>query len=178
MSRPIPEREGLTIEFKSDQGPLPDSELVTAVVCLANTDGGDLYVGVENDGTVTGLHPQHRNVIGVAALIANRTSPSISVRSELLEVEGLPVARIQVPRADSIVSTSDGLVQRRRLQADGTPICVPFYPHEFAQRQSDLRRLDYSALPVAGATVADLDPLERERLRQIVARYGAPCLER
>jgi ATP-dependent DNA helicase RecG len=172
MSRPVPERESLTVEFKSDQGPLPDAELTAAVVCLANTEGGDLYVGVESDGSVTGLHPRHRNVTGVIALIANRTSPSLSVRAELLDADGRDVVRIRVPKADSIVSTSDGLVQRRRLQADGTPACVPMYPHEFSQRLSDLRRVDYSALPVAGATEEDLDPLERQRLRNLVSRYG------
>jgi predicted HTH transcriptional regulator len=56
--------------------------------------------------------------------------------------------------------------------ADGAPQCVPFYPHEFIQRQADLGLMDYSSLPVAGATVNDLDPLERERLRQMVERFG------
>lgn len=32
--------------------------------------------------------------------------------------------------------------------------------------------LDYSTLPVAGATEEDLDPLERQRLRQMVERFG------
>lgn len=58
--------------------------------------------------------------MGVVAPVANRTSPSISVRVELIDVDDQLVARIQVPKADSIVSTSDGLGQRRRLQADGT----------------------------------------------------------
>src|SRR6185437_747113 len=48
----------------------------------------------------------------------------------------------------------------------------PFYPHEFVSRQSDLGTLDYSALPIKGANVDDLDPLERERLRQLIERYG------
>ena len=56
--------------------------------------------------------------------------------------------------------------------ADGTPQCIPFYPHEFVQRESTLGLLDYSSLPVSGATTEDLDPLERERLRQMVERYG------
>lgn len=34
------------------------------------------------------------------------------------------------------------------------------------------RKLDYSSLPVKDASEADLDPLERERLRQMVERYG------
>jgi hypothetical protein len=56
--------------------------------------------------------------------------------------------------------------------ADGSPQCVPFYPHEFVQRQANLGFMDYSSLPVAEATVDDFDPLERERLRQMVERYG------
>lgn len=49
--------------------------------------------------------------------------------------------------------------------------CVPFLPHEFASRESDLRLSDYSALPVAGADLDALDPAERHRLRQAIERY-------
>lgn len=170
--RTIPERESLTVEFKSDHRRLPDGELVATVVCLANTEGGEIYLGVEDDGRVTGLHPGHQNVSGLSALIANRTNPPLSVRVSALVEAGLTIARIEVPRSTRLVATSDGLLQRRRLQADGTPQCVPFYPHEFASRQSDLGTLDYAALPVAEATEADFDPLERERLRQLIERYG------
>jgi ATP-dependent DNA helicase RecG len=43
----IPEKESLTVEFKSDQKRLPDRELVAAAVCLANAEGGEIYLGVE-----------------------------------------------------------------------------------------------------------------------------------
>ena len=56
MSNLIPERETMEVEFKSDLKKLSDSDLVDAVVAFANTNGGDLYLGVEDDGTVTGLH--------------------------------------------------------------------------------------------------------------------------
>ena len=177
MNRSIPDKETLIVEFKSDQGPLPDSDLVAAVVCLANTEGGDLYLGVEDDGRATGLHAKHNDPIGATALIANRTNPSITVRAERLIVEGEQILWIQVPKSEAIVSTSEGLVQRRRMMADTKPACLPFFPHEFAQRQSDLRLLDYSALPVAQAGINDLDPLERQRLRQLITRYnGDPVL--
>ena len=168
----LPARESLNVEFKGDTKKLPDRDLVLAVVCLANTDGGIVYLGVEDDGTVTGLHPEHRDVTGLAAMIANRTTPPLSVRVALLTLEGQPVARIEVSRSERLVASSDGTLQRRRLLADGRPECVPFLPHEFASRESDLRLSDYSALPVAGATVADLDPLERQRVRQAIERYG------
>lgn len=170
--RTIPLRESLTVEFKSDVKRLRDEELIAAVVCLTNTDGGDLYIGVENDGRITGLHREHQNSTTLAALIANRTNPPISVRVAMLTEEGQPVAQVSVPKSTRLVATSDGLVQRRRIQGNGEPECVPFYPHEFVSRQSDLGALDYSALPVKGASVDDLDPLERERLRQLIERYG------
>jgi ATP-dependent DNA helicase RecG len=171
MPPPIPERESMTVDFKSDRNRLPDRDLVAAVVCLANTDGGELYVGVEDDGTVTGLHAAHLNLTGMTALIANSTVPPLSVRVEGLEVDGRRVAKVTVPKARQLIATSEGLLQRRRLKADGLPECVPLYPHEFERRRSDLGILDYSALPVEQATAADLDPLERVRLRQAVGRF-------
>lgn len=164
----IPARESLSVEFKSDAKRLPDHELVAAAVCLANGEGGDIYLGVEDDGRVTGLHPAHQPPDGVAALIANRTSPSLVVGVETLVVGGKSVARIRVPRAQRLTATTEGLMLRRRLQADGRPECVPFLPHEFASRQSDLGSLDLTALPVAGASLADLDPMERLRLRRTI----------
>ncbi len=169
--RTIPDRESLTVEFKSDRSRLPDRELIAAVICLANTDGGEIYLGVEDDGTVTGLHPDHLNLASLAAMIANRTNPPVSARVTALEEEGKPIARIEVPRSTRLVATSEGVLQRRRLLADGTPECVPFYPHEFASRQADFGTLDHSSLAVSDASVADFDPLERERLRQMVDRY-------
>ena len=172
MTRTIPTEESLTVEFKSDRSRLADRELIETVVCLANTDGGEIYLGVEDDGQVSGLHPQHQNLSTLAAMIANRTNPPLSVRVTALQEEGQTIACIEVPKSPRIVATSDGMLQRRRLQADGTPQCIPFYPHEFASRQSDLGVLDYSSLPITGSSVADFDPLERERLRQLIERYG------
>lgn len=172
MTPLIPAAESLTVEFKSDLQELPDRELMEAVVGLANTQGGVIYLGVEDDGRATGLHPDHRNVDSLAAFNANRTSPPVSARVELLEQDGLTVAVIEVPRTPRLTATTDGVLRRRRLKQDGTPECVPFLPHEFPARQSDLGLLDYSAMSVTGASLDDFDPLERARLRQMIERYG------
>ncbi len=78
----IHQGESLILEFKSDMKSLPDRELMNAIVSLANTDGGDLLLGVEDDGTITGLHPNHVIISGLSSLIANRTNPSIAVNIE------------------------------------------------------------------------------------------------
>ena len=168
----VPFAETLTIEFKSDRKRLPDDELVEALVCLANTEGGELWLGVEDDGTPTGLHETHQNLAGLPGLVAARTSPSLNVTVEAVALAGMRVARIVVDQSVSEVATTAGKYLRRRLKPDGSPECVALLPHERSSRASRFGLVDASAQAVAGATLADLDPLERERLRQTVEQYG------
>lgn len=109
---------------------------------------------------------------GLAGMVAARTSPTLTVQVSLVEAEGVRVARIEVPKAQGEVATHQGVYLRRRLKHDGTPECMPMLPHERVSRASSFGLIDVSAQPVAGATLADLDPLERERLRQAVQQYG------
>lgn len=168
----IPQQESLTCEFKSDLKCLPDKDLIEAVVCMANSQGGELYLGVEDDGSVTGLNARHANLESLAALIANRTQPSITVRIDTLSVNSLSVARITVIASATPIATNEGLLKRRRLQANGEPECVPYLPHEFTARQANFGLLDMSTKPIAGATSADFDPIERARLRQFIERFN------
>jgi ATP-dependent DNA helicase RecG len=168
--RVIPPRETLEIEFKSDRDPLNDDDLIEALICLANAQGGSLYLGVENDGTVTGLHASRpTDISGLAALVANRTAPSLQVQAENLVQQQLRVAVISVQRSPEVVARSDGLVKRRRIGGNGQPECVPFLPHEYPSRRADFRLIDMSAEVMADATLADLDSLQRERLRSVIA---------
>jgi len=168
----IPAEETLTCEFKSDRQCLSDRDLIEAVVCMANSEGGDIFLGVEDDGRVTGLHDQHQNLDGLAALIANRTQPSVAVRVSSLIIGECTVARVEVGKSGMPVATNDGMLKRRRLQANGRPECVPYLPHEFASRQASFGLLDQSASRIAGASMADLDPVERARLRQFIERFN------
>lgn len=164
--------ETLAVEFKSDVKGLPDRELVSTVVAMANTEGGHILLGVEDDGTVTGVQPIHQDTAGLAALIANRTSPSVAVRAELLAYENKKILRIEVPKSRGIVSTTEGQVLRRRTMATGKPESVPFYPHEFIQRQSAMGLADPSALPMEQILVSQLDALQRLRIRNAIKKYG------
>ena len=164
-------KETLSLEFKSDLKRLPDDDLLDAVVALANSDGGTVYLGVEDDGTPTGIDKVHQDAVGLSAMIANRTVPPVSARAQIVGTEKTPVMQIDVPKSRSVVSTKSGKVLRRRMKVDGTPEGVPMYPYEIATRLSDLGRLDFSAQPVPDATRDDFDPLERNRLRRIIGTY-------
>ena len=168
MMRIIPKKETLTIEFKSDVDCLDEKELVSEIVGMTNTEGGVLYLGVEDNGDITGVHKKHKDPNGAMALIANKTVPSLSARAEIIEEEGIEVLQIQIPMSKTIIATSDGKIQRRRLKPDGSPENVPMYPYEIPGRLSSLSQLDYSAQILLGATMDDLDGNERDRLRNII----------
>jgi ATP-dependent DNA helicase RecG len=173
MKAMVPNKESLTVEFKSDRGPLSDRELIETVVCLANSDGGVIYLGVEDDGQVTGVHNNHKNFHGLSAMISNRTTPPVQVSVASLKAKNQrSVLRIEVPRMTQLIATSDGVIKRRRIQQDGTPECIPFPPHEFGSRLATFRKIDLSAQPVSEATLDDLDPVQRARLRQFIDRNG------
>lgn len=167
----FPTRESLMVEFKSDKRCLPDSDLIDVVVAFANTEGGELYLGIEDDGTVTGLHPAHRDITRLTAFIANKTIPPVSTRAELLRDGKREVLRVSVPKYTSIVASASGKIQRRRLKADHTPENVPLYPYEIPQRLASLSLLDFSAQPLPEAAREDFSPVERERLREIIRTY-------
>lgn len=171
MSRLVPTKETLTVEFKSDRKKYSDANLFEDVVAFANTEGGDLYLGIEDDGHITGVHADHANPIMLSAYIANNTVPPISIRAEIIEEEA-PVLKISVPKSSGgIVATASGKILRRRIKMDNTPENVPMYPTEIASRLSDLRLLDYSAMIVLEASISDFDPLEIEMLRKIILAY-------
>ncbi len=153
---------------ESDIDCLDEKELVSEIVGMTNTEGGVLYLGVEDNGDITGVHKKHKDPNGAMALIANKTVPSLSVRAEIIEEEGIEVLQIQIPMSKTIVATSDGKIQRRRLKPDRSPENVPMYPYEIPGRLSSLSQLDYSAQILLGATMDDLDGSERERLRNII----------
>lgn len=117
--------ETLAVEFKSDARGLPDRDLVAAVVALANTEGGLILFGVEDDGAVTGAQPGHQDSTGLVALVVNRTKPSVAVSAEVVDWGNKKVLRILVPRSRNIISTSDGRLLRRRIMASGRPRIMP-----------------------------------------------------
>lgn len=91
-------KETLTVEFKSDLKKYSDTDLFEDVVAFANTEGSDLYLGVEDDGTITGAHKNHANPVTLSAYIANNTVPPISTRTVIIEEEH-PVLKISVPKS-------------------------------------------------------------------------------
>lgn len=84
----------------------------------------------------------------------------------------MTVVVISVPKSRHLTSTSEGLLQRRRIKADGTPEAIPFYPHEFIQRQSSLGLVDPSAYIITELSTDIFSAVERERVREAIRKYS------
>ncbi|MCR3883894.1 MAG: ATP-binding protein, partial [Methanothrix sp.] len=128
----IADGETLNVEFKGEEKKgLEDSELVEAVICLANRRGDDLgwlLIGVEDDSRITGARPRHAggktDTNRIQALIANRTRPSLACRVYHIDLDGLDVLVIEVPASRTPVSTPEGKYQRRAIGGKGKPECM------------------------------------------------------
>ena len=166
--RTIPVVESLEVEFKSDLKCYPDHDLIEEIVGMTNTIGGVLFLGVEDDGTITGVHKKHKDAIGVTALIANSTVPPVAVRAEVITEEEKDILKIEIPRSRGVISTASGKILRRRIKFDGLPEVIPMYSYEIPSKLAELGMLDYSAQPLAGAALDDLDSNQRVRLRRII----------
>ena len=175
LQRLIAGGETLSVEFKGEErSPLNDRDLVEAVACLANRTGTEpawLLIGVEDDGRITGTRPRHGAVTDVhklAALIAGRTRPALSVHVEAVDLDGRSMLVIQVPPQRQPVGSSDGVFLHRTIGGDGRPACLPMDGYAMQSLQADRGLLDPSAQIVAAAHWQDLDPLEFERFRRSV----------
>ena len=164
--------ETYTVEFKSEAN---DDELAEAAVCLANGDGGQILIGVTDDGALVGAQPRHGGTTEprrLEALIANKTSPALSVAVAVERLDGLDVVIVNVPKAGSLVATTAGRYVRRATKVDGKPQCLPMLPHEALARKTLLGGGDLSASPLVELSVADLDPAEFDRFRRLAGGGG------
>lgn len=161
--------EDLKTEFKSDRKQISDNDIYENVVALVNTQGGTLFVGIEDDRTVTGAKARHGNKtdpLKLQSAIFNNTVPHINARVSVFPIEEKSVITIEVDICPEVCATSTGKSLHRVVGSDGKPQVVPLYPSEQRSRRVDLGLLDFSAQVVDGATFNDFDPLEFERLRK------------
>lgn len=170
MERPA--KESMMIEFKSDRKCYALSKLYEDLVGMANTDGGWLFLGVEDDGTPTGVDKQHQNCQFMEATIQDNTVPSLFVHAHIENWNGYSILAIEVPISRQLMMTAEGKYLRRRLKRDGTPETVALKPYEILQRLSYIQALDPSAQVVEDLPAeTSLSPLERERLRNMIRAY-------
>ena len=89
-------RESKTIEFKREY----TENLKYEILAFANTDGGTIYVGIEDDGTAVGVPSIDRTMLSITNMIRDSIRPDITLFTDVhtAEVDGKEVIAIDVQR--------------------------------------------------------------------------------
>ncbi|WP_198316354.1 RNA-binding domain-containing protein [Cystobacter fuscus] len=150
--------EDTVTEFKStvvNNYQVDSKDIAKAITAMANTKGGHLFLGVEDDGTVSGAGtPQQVDKLMLqVSNICQGIQPPLTCSFQKLEFQGQTLLVVEVPRFSA----------ERPYHAAGK-----YYVRDANQsreaRRDELRRLLESAdyhfdeEPVAGSRFEDLDP--------------------
>lgn len=151
-----------TVEFKSwiksPKKQLIDL-LVKEAVGLANTKGGIILVGVEDDGTVTGCTSfDEQNLM---ESIFDKTMPNLFTDIENIIVEDKHVLIISIEKSPEIIATTNGIVYRRLGKNT-----KPWYPSEYSSQMMSGFKGDYSARVVSDSNKEDIDFMEVGNLKR------------
>lgn len=102
----IAQGENSSIEFKSDN--VRPEALAREMVAFSNLLGGTVLIGVEDDGSITGLQPPH-NEVWISTIARNNIVPAILPAVEIIKIEGKNIAVVQIPKgAHKPYQTLDG----------------------------------------------------------------------
>ncbi|MDY0229167.1 MAG: putative DNA binding domain-containing protein [Candidatus Cloacimonadaceae bacterium] len=92
--------ESSEIEFKRDD--LKPEQLAKEIVAFANSYGGKLFVGIEDDGTISGIQRADFEPWVMDSVCGRYVHPSLVPKYEEIQVEeGLRVAVISIPMGSS-----------------------------------------------------------------------------
>lgn len=112
--------EGISIEFKKAKEKVPQS-LYETVVSFANTRGGYILLGVDDDGTVSGIQLESKadflKNIATALNSKDNVNPVMYLNPTPVEYQGKTIIAIQVP-ASSQVHDHAGRIYIREYETD------------------------------------------------------------
>ena len=159
----VADREGKTLEFKRDLSS-PTGPLRT-IVAFANSAGGRLVIGVDDDGGVAGVADPLAEAERVASLIDDRISPQLVPAIDLVTLDGRTVLVVDVP-----LSTRRPHCMTRQGPEAGVyvrlgPTTRRADPALVAELERNARGIAFEDLPEPRATLDDIDLAVLSELR-------------
>ena len=170
--------ESQTVEFKSWVKASGFKEVINLAVdeliAFANADGGTVYFGVEDDGTVTGCTKYDTQQIIEA--IYDKTRPPLFTKIDVIKHPGGDILAIHV-KHDGITYASTNGKCLKRLGKNSKP----YYPEEMSNIYSSVQNPDFSARLIAESSENDINKLAiyslKEKLRARDSESTLPDME-
>lgn len=155
--------ESQTVEFKSWIHAKNMRErirlAVDELIAFANSGGGTVFFGVEDDGSITGCTDYDTQQIMES--IYDQTRPSLFTAIEIIKCPEGDVLAISVEANGTIYATSSGKCLKRLGKNS-----KPYFPDEMGNNYSVLQNPDFSGQIVVESTELDINKLEVYRLKE------------
>lgn len=156
--------ENTTVEFKSWEKAKSMKERVNLAVdellAFANSQGGTVYFGVEDDGEVTGCSGNY-DLQNMLEAIYDKTRPPLFVECEEILYQGKKIITLSVKSDGTKYSTADGRFLKRLGKNS-----KPFYPEEMSHFYTVSQNPDFSSQIIADSTADDINMVEVYNLKQ------------
>lgn len=131
-------------------------DIAKTLVAFANADGGELFVGIEDDNTVTGLKYKEDIISGILKAPENyilKETPIPLKRATIIEYNGLKVAYFSVEKGSKYVHlTSKGECFQRKDRES-----VPTASELIRLNREEVETREYDRQFVDLAAISDLD---------------------
>lgn len=155
--------ENNRVEFKSWKKAKSKKDIIDLVVkelvALANSNGGVVLLGVEDDGKVTGCEGYDcQNIIEA---IYDKTRPNMYVEIEDIEYKKLHILVLSVGKDNNIYATSAGACYRRLGKNS-----KPYYPNDRDGIYQIDNTDDFSSKVMIDSSEEDIDKLAIYKLKE------------
>lgn len=171
VKRLLKQKENVRLEFKEAAAALPGN-LFESICAMLNRDGGDILLGVQDDGTVSGVTKTSIPVI-VANLVnlsnnSQKLDPPFILYPHTYELKGKSVIHIQVPASSQVHKTANVICDRSN---DGDFKVTA--PHQVAELYNRKRNHYTEGIIYPAVRFKDLNPLLFAKVRNLIKSNNA-----
>lgn len=156
----IPISESEQVEFKTSF----NEDVIVSLVAFANTKGGCVYVGVSDNGKITGVTLSTESVQQWVNSIKSKTEPSLMPDVEVLEIEAKQIVAIRIIEYPVKPLSVQGKYYRRIQNSNHL-----MNASEVSDCYMQSMQYSWDSYLYADATIEDLDPL---RIRKFINRIN------
>jgi ATP-dependent DNA helicase RecG len=162
----LKEREGIRLEFKKATNALP-ANLFDSICAMLNREGGDILLGVGDDGTLLGIPDD--DVAKIMAEVSNlsnnaqKLNPPFILHPSCYKIQQKNVIHIQVPASSQIHETA-GVVYDRSNEGD----FKAKQPHQIAALHNHKRNFYSESIIYPRLQISDFNPSLFPKLRQLI----------
>lgn len=132
---------------------------VEELIAFANTKGGVLYFGVEDNGEVSGC--EKYDCQKIMESIYDRTRPSLFTEIEVIKYNALDVLVIKVIPDGNTYATTDGKCLKRLGKNS-----KPYYPDDMSNKFLSIQNPDFSSQILVESSTDDINKLEVYNLKE------------